>query len=167
MGWNTGLAELMKKQWASADGGVDFSFRGQTPTTQEDVKKILFGEEVTKMVKSGCLAEPMALLFKWGYYLTMEGCKSEWTEKAVSGYIKAMGYNIVLGDGCKMKKEMTVHGMVRIARKMAINSFQTNLRRNQEKVWGFRLLTGSLLEKSEPGQITEVVDIKDYLPKRY
>ena len=165
MGWNTGLAELMEKQWASADGGVDFSFRGQTPTTQEDVKKILFGEEVTRMVKSGCLAEPMALLFKWGYYLTMEGCKSEWTEKAVSGYIKAMGYNIVLGDGCKMKKEMTVHVMVRIARKMAINSFQTNLRRNQEKVWGFRLLTGSLLEKSEDGQITEVVDIKDYLPE--
>ena len=165
MGWNTGLAQLMNEGRLGDGGEVNFSFCNQMPATQEGVKKILVGDVVMKMVKSGNLAEPMALLFKWGYYLTMEGCKSEWTEKAVSGYIKAMGYNIVLGDGCKMKKEMTVHGMVRIARKMAINSFQTNLRRNQEKVWGFRLLTGSLLEKSEDGQITEVVDIKDYLPE--
>ena len=79
---------MMHNQVEGDRGGVNFSFCGKTPTTQEDVKKILFGEEVTQMVRSGSLAEPMALLFKWGYYLTMEGGKSDWAEKAVCGYIK-------------------------------------------------------------------------------
>ena len=44
--------------------GVDFSFQGKTPTTQDDVKEILFGEEVTKMMKGGNLSDPIALLYK-------------------------------------------------------------------------------------------------------
>ena len=63
MGWNTGLAKLMKPE-ENIRGGVDFSFRGKTPTTQDDVKEILFGEEVTKMMKGGNLSDPIALLYK-------------------------------------------------------------------------------------------------------
>ena len=73
MGWNTGLAKLIEPK-ENIRGGIDFSFRGKTPTTQDDVKEILFGEEVTKMIKSGNLAEPIALWYKCGYYLTTEGC---------------------------------------------------------------------------------------------
>ena len=47
MGWNTELAKLMKPE-ENIRGGVDFSFRGKTPTTQDDVKEIIFGEEVKK-----------------------------------------------------------------------------------------------------------------------
>ena len=38
---------------AGMDNGVDFSFVGRTPTTMSDVTNILFGGEVTKMVKEG------------------------------------------------------------------------------------------------------------------
>ena len=48
---------------------------------------------------------------------------------------------------------------------MAINSFQTNLRRKQKQIWGVRLLTSSLLETAEEGDV-ETVNIKDYLPQR-
>ena len=97
MGWNTGLEKLMKPE-ENISGEVDFSFRGKTPTTQADVKEILFGDEVTTMVKSGNLAEPMALLYKWGYYLTMEGCSLNWTSKATMDYIELKGYNVELGN---------------------------------------------------------------------
>ena len=81
-------------------GEVDLSFQGETPTTQADVKEILFRDEVTTMVKSGNLAEPMALLYKWGYYLTMEGCSLNWTTKATKDYIELKGYNVELGNEC-------------------------------------------------------------------
>jgi len=128
MGWNAGLKKLMKPE-ENISGEVDISFWGKTPTTQADVKEILFGDEVTTMVKSGNLAEPMALLYKWGYYLTMEGCSLNWTLKAIMDYIELKGYNVELGNECVMKKHMSIHSWNRIGRKMAINSFQTNLRR--------------------------------------
>ena len=62
-GWNEGLKELMNTDGADANEkggdnrGVDFSFGKKTPWTQGDVKDILFGEEVTKMVKSGSLED--------------------------------------------------------------------------------------------------------------
>ena len=126
MGWNTGPAKLMKPE-ENTRGGVDFSFRGKTPTTQDDVKEILFGEEVTKMVKSGNLAEPMALLYKWGYYLMMKGCLLNWALNATIEYIRIMGYNVELGNNCVMDKKMIIHSWNRIGSKMAIKSFQTNL----------------------------------------
>ena len=116
MGWNTGLATLMKPE-ENIRGGVDFSFRGKTPTTQDDVKEILFGEEVTKMVKSGNLTEPMALLYKCGYYLTMEGYSLNWTSNATIEYIRIMGYNVELGHNCVIDKQMTINSWNRIGSK--------------------------------------------------
>ena len=64
MGWNSALAQYMKltvnNKTEAENGGVDFSFRGKKPTAQKDVKNILFGEDMTKMVKSGNLEEPIA-----------------------------------------------------------------------------------------------------------
>ena len=111
------------------------------------------------------MAEPIALLYKWGYYLTMEGCSLNWATDATSDYIKSRGYNIELGCECVMDKEMSMHGWNRIGQKMAINSFQTNLRRKQKQIWGVRLLTSSLLETAEEGDV-EMVNIKDYIPQR-
>ena len=164
MGWNNGLERLMKAE-ENISGQVDFSFRGKTPTTQADVKDILFGDVVTTMVKSGNLAEPMALLYKWGYYLTMEGCSLNWTSKATMDYIDLMGYNVELGNCCVMEKHMSIHSWNRIGRKMAINSFQTNLRRKQAKIWGVRLLTSVLIETPDSGDM-EIVDIREFLPPR-
>ena len=164
MGWNNGLEKLMSAE-ENISGEVDFSFRGKTPTTQSDVKDILFGDVVTTMVKSGNLAEPMALLYKWGYYLTMEGCSLNWTSKATMDYIKLMGYNVELGNCCEMEKHMSIHSWNRIGRKMAINSFQTNLRRKQAKIWGVRLLTSVLIETPDSMDM-EIVDIREFLPPR-
>ena len=79
MGWNNGLSNEMPKNTSGAsaarrmDSGVDFSFKGKTPTTIKDATDIVFGDEVTKMVKDGNIATAGGLLYKWGYYLTMEG----------------------------------------------------------------------------------------------
>ena len=164
MGWNTGLAKLMKPE-ENISGQVDFSFRGKTPTTQADIKEIIFGDEVTTMVKSGNLAEPMALLYKWGYYLMMEGCLLNWTSKATMEYIELMGYNVELENSCVMEKQMSIHCWNRIGRKMAINSFETSLRRKQAKIWGVRLLTSVLIEMPDSGDM-EIVDIRVFLLPR-
>ena len=93
MGWNKGLEALMNTEGADADEkggdnrGVDFSFGKKMPFTQDDVKDILSGEQFTKMVKSGLLEEPIALVYKWGYYLTMEGSSSKWAIKATADFI--------------------------------------------------------------------------------
>ena len=84
-GWNTALKELTKKKEKSESRGnskfvPDFSFGDNRPYSQEDVRKILFGDTVVGMVKEGNLEEPLALLFMWGYYLTMEGCSLDWGE---------------------------------------------------------------------------------------
>ena len=80
-------------------------------------------------------------------------------------YINLMGYYIELGKNCIMEKQMSMHCWNRIGRKMAINSFQTNLRRKQMKILGVRLPTSSLLEMTDTGDI-ETVDIKEFLPQR-
>ena len=90
MGWKNGLEKLMKAE-ENISGEVDFSFRGKTLTTQADVKEILSGDEVTTMVKSGNLAEPMALLYKWGYYLAMESCLIELDIEGYNGLHRIEG----------------------------------------------------------------------------
>ena len=148
MGWNEGLYQISereksglaksvgrvkysgeKDQKSLLDHKIDFSFRGKTPTTQEDVKNILFGDEVTKMVLDGSFEEPMALLFKWGYYLTMEGCSLDWATTATEKYIHEQGYKIILGEECDGDQKMTLHGWKRYGKKNASNSFQTILRK--------------------------------------
>ena len=57
------------------------------------------------MIKSDNLAEPIALLYKWGYYLTMEDCSLSWTSNATIEYIKMIGYNIKLGNNCVMENK--------------------------------------------------------------
>ena len=79
IGWNEALAELTKRQTcrvSNKDVSVetDFSYYEKRPVCQEDALKILFGDEVTALVKGGQLEQPFVLLFMWGYYLTMEGC---------------------------------------------------------------------------------------------
>ena len=169
MGWNTGLCNEMPKRtggerssWGENDG-VDFAFRGKTPTTMEDVTNILFGDEVIKMVKDGHFAAAFGLLFKWGYYLTMEGCTSTWAEVATENYIQTHGFRVVLGNRCVGEKHMSSHGWHRIGRKMATNSFQTTLRRKQEKYWGVKLLTSELI-RNKSKENTSVIDLRDYLP---
>jgi len=148
--------------WGENDS-VDFSFRGKTPTTMEDVTNILFGDEVIKMVKDGHFAAAFGLLFKWGYYLTMEGCTSTWAEVATENYIRTQGFWVVLGNRCVGEKHMSSHGWHRIGRKMATNSFQTTLRRKQEKYWGVKLLTSELI-RNKSKENTSVIDLRDYLP---
>ena len=144
---------------------VDFSFRNKYPSTQEDVKKILFSDEVTSMVKSGRLEEPIALLYKWGYYLTMEGCSLNWAATATSDYIKSRGYHVELGHNCEGDTEMAVHSFHRYGTKAAVNSFQTTLRRLQDRIWGVRLMTSERVDSETVGN-TVVVDIGDFLPKK-
>ena len=115
--------------------GIDFGFNGRSPCTQADVKDVLFSDEVILMVKSGRHEQPMALLFMWGYYLTMEGRTSNWTmdgrttnwvEKATEEYINDHQYMVTLGKECAGEKPMTVHSWHRIGTKVAVNSFQSN-----------------------------------------
>ena len=82
-GWNLGLAQLMEIPVSTAAVAAaaatvrevesDFSFNGKGPTTQEDVKRILFSQEVIRMVHDGQMEQAIALLYKWVYYLTIEG----------------------------------------------------------------------------------------------
>ena len=58
MGWNVGLTELTNSANNNAmeqkkGRVVDFSFQEKRPTTQGDIKTILFGDTVTKMIKCG------------------------------------------------------------------------------------------------------------------
>ena len=137
-GWNTALEELTKKKEKSESHGnskfvPDFSFGDNIPYSQEDVRKILFGETVVGMVKENDLEEPLVLLFMWGYYLTMEGCSLDWAKKTTDTYINDKKYNIALGTGCSGNKSMTINGWHRIGRKMSVNSFQTQTRRDQQR----------------------------------
>jgi hypothetical protein len=71
----------------------------------------------------------------------------------------------VLGNECMGGKAMSSHGWLRIGRKLATNSFQTTLRRKQEKIWGKRLMTSMIIGTNESDNM-ERVDIQDYLPSR-
>lgn len=164
-GWNRALKELTQ-----ADGKpsatttmIDFGFNGRSPCTQDDVKDVLFGDEVSSMVKSGRHEQPMALLFMWGYYLTMEGRTTNWVEKATDDYIKDNKYMVTLGKECAGEKPMTVHSWHRIGTKVAVNSFQTQLRRLQRKHWGL-VFEGSKRCDFKDNDY-EVVDIGNYLPQ--
>ena len=114
-GWNRALKELTqadgKPSATTTHGsvGFDFGFNGCSPCTQDDVKDILFSDEVILMVKSGRHEQPIALLFMWGYYLTMEGCTTTWVEKATEEYINNHKYMVTLGKECAGEKPMTVH----------------------------------------------------------
>ena len=57
-------------------------------TTQDDIKHILFGPVVTVMVKECQLADPMALLYEWVYYVTMEGRSCDRIPVATFTYVK-------------------------------------------------------------------------------
>ena len=170
MGWNDGLARLVNEPMtpASADGetDVDFSFQGMRPTSQSDVKKYLFSDQVVAMVRKGNVAEPCALLFKWGYYLTMEGCTSSWSETTTSHYIYNRKYHVMLTEGCKGKKDCSAHSLHRIGRKMASNSFLQTIRVMQRQYWGFTLQTNHVIGGASEGGNTQVVNLEPYLPER-
>ena len=121
------------------------------------------------MVKDGRLEQPLALLFMWGYYLTMEGCTIHWATKATDRYIKDMKYKVVLGDNCSGERAMQVHGWHRVGTKMAVNSFQTQLRKQQKKVWGIMFKGAMKLDKVKHKDINsdlEIVDIGKFLPQQ-
>ena len=121
-----------------------------------------------RIAKSGALELPMALVFMWGYYLTMQSCSLKWELATTKQYIEECGYNVVLGDMCAGEKSMQKHGWVRIGLKLSVNSFQTSLRTNQLKCWGV-VFKGSLKIKEEKVQNDsryEIVDIGEYLPAK-
>ena len=172
-GWNNALADLTRgstkpSAMTSKDNTeVDFTFNGNSPVTQDDARSILFGTEVTDMVKKGRLEQPLALLFMWGYYLTMEGCTIPWATKATDRYIKDMNYKVVLGESCAGTRAMSFHGWRRVGTKVAVNSFQTQLRKQQKKIWGI-MFEGALKVDEKANQDInnelEIVDIGAYLP---
>ena len=175
VGWNEALAELTRRPTtmgvASADGSVatDFTFNGKSPVCQDDAREILFGDEVTGMVKRGELKQPFALLFMWGYYLTMENCGVEWAERSTEKYIADEKFQVTLVDGCAGGKSMKHHGWYRIASKLAVNSYHTQLRKQQKKAWGMTFeitMRTNAKAVTEDGSIFEVVDIGEYLPQR-
>ena len=64
----------------------------------------------------------------------------------------------MLEDKCKKEKMTSVHGFHCHDRKVASNSFQTSLRRLQEKYWQVRLLFDVPLKNFHEGNL-DVVDI--------
>ena len=101
------------------------TYDDEIPRSQGDVKRLLFLDAMTGMVKGGEYGIPMACLWMWVYYLLMEGCVSNWVENAVGDYITTAGYNIVLGTQHKGEAVASTHCFYRIGQKAATNSFQT------------------------------------------
>ena len=158
-GWNNALALFMRTC------GGDFAYNGHEPTTQADVQKILFSDELGlgKMTEEGGNLEIlMALVFKWGYYLTMQSCSSNWGRDTTVAYIQESKYNVVLGDECVGRRALAKHGMVRIGLKLCIGSFHAYLRVRQAKHWG--VVFEGRLKIDEKDSKYEVVDIGEYLP---
>ena len=158
-GWNNALALFMRTC------GGDFAYNGHEPTTQADVQKILFSDELGlgKMTEEGGNLEIlMALVFKWGYYLTMQSCSSNWEWDTTVAYIRECKYNVVLGDECVGRRALAKHGMVRIGVKLCIGSFHSYLRVRQAKHWG--VVFEGRLKIDEKDSKYEVVDIGEYLP---
>ena len=192
MGWNTGLADLMEvpstagePAYAAASTAsttsttsVDFSFGGKRPSCQGDVVKMLFDEQMGGMIKEGRYAEVFAVVFKWCYYLTMEGCSSSWATVATENYIKSRNFRVSLGTTSAMKEGCTnsrgkmlgskTHSWIRIGRKMASNSFIEGIRKKQERTWGVKLLTLKRISDTDDAQSgkRDVIDIGPYLPAR-
>ena len=95
MGWNNGLSDLMKIKPEDGEAAtpavaaasmakvesscvVDFLFKGRTPFTQDVFMKLLCSNEVCEMIRSRKYAQVFVLVYKWWYYLKMEGCSSNW-----------------------------------------------------------------------------------------
>ena len=175
-GWNLALAQLMKVTAPAAAAAEtvrevepDFSFDGKRPTTQEDVKRILFSEEVIRMVHDGRMEQAIALLYKWVYYLTMEGCKLNWISEATSEYMRSMEYKVELGRECARDIRLSMHSIDRIGKKSATNSFVTGIKREIQRKWGIEVLMSSVIHEDDEDLVSgkmEVVDIKSYLPRR-
>jgi hypothetical protein len=101
--------------------------------------------------------------------LTMEGCSIDWATKATTDYIQDMKYNVVLGTECSGSKPQKTHGWNRIGTKVAVNSFQTLLRKQQKKVWGLVFETQVKLDEDANKDVDsefEIVDIGEFLPDR-
>ena len=111
----------------------------------------------------------MALLFMWGYYLTMEGCSKKWELEATNQYIWYQKWNVVLGNNCAGDKSMFIHGWLRVGTKVAVNSFQTYLRKKQKKCWGV-MFEGSLKinegVRNDSKSNLKIVDIGEFLPAK-
>ena len=106
----------------------------------------------------------MACLWMWVYYLSMEGCVSNWVKNAVGDYITTSGYNIVLGKQQEGKAVVSTHCFYRIGRKATTNSFQTLVRRYQKLHWGVWLKANSLVDdNSPPNEHFQVIDIGNFL----
>jgi len=64
---------------------------------------------MTEMMKGEEYGIPMACLWVWVYYLSMEGCVSNWVENVVGGYISNAGYNIVYGAQLEREAVVSMH----------------------------------------------------------
>ena len=82
-----------------------------------------------EMVKRGEYGLPMACLWMWVYYLTMEGCECTWVQDFVNEYIESAKFLIKLGEQVNGDNVVTTHSFHRIDCKLATNSFQTVIRR--------------------------------------
>ena len=102
--------------------------------------KILFSDEITNMMKNCQFALPFALLYKWCYYLTTEGCRSNWATIVTDEYISNEQYKVVLGEMSSNDLGPNEHKWLCIGKKVASNSFQQVLRNKQKSVWGVTLL---------------------------
>ena len=140
------------------------TYGGEMLRSQGDVKRLLFTDSMTKMVKGGEYGIPMACLWMWVYYLSMEGCVSNWVENAVGDYILKAGYHIVLGEQQEEKSVASTHCFYRVGRKAATNSFQTLVRRYQKLHWGVYLKANSLIaDHDPPNEHFQIIDIGDFL----
>lgn len=167
-GWNDGLAKLMSEEGSAGVGGnvINFTFQGRKPTSQNDVTNWLFGggavnNIIDEMIKAENYAEPFALLFKWGYYLSMEGGHSTWADTAVNKYIKTKNFKVTLSNNSSGRKNIHRHMWIRIATKLATNSFHQSLRNGQESRWKMKMLIGTTSKHTGP---TVDVDIGEFLP---
>ena len=98
------------------------------------------------------------------YYLSMEGCVSNWVENTVGDYISTAGYHIVLGEQQEGKSVSSTHCFYRVGRKAVTNSFQTQVRRYQKLHWGVYLQANSLIaDHDPPNERFQIIDIGDFL----
>ncbi len=156
-GWNDAMARFMRTC------GEDAAYNGHRPITQADVQKILFSDELGLREEGGNLEIMMALVFKWGYYLTMQNCSLNWEWDTTAAYIRECNYNVVLGYECVGSRALTKHGMVRIGVKLCVGSLHAYLRVRQAKHWGV-VFEGRLKIDVKDSKY-EVVDIGDHLPE--
>ena len=97
------------------------------------------------------------------YYISMEGCVSNWVENAAGDYILTAGYHIVLGKHQEGKLVSSTHCFYRVGRKAATNSFQTLVRRYQKLHWGVYLQANFLIADQDAPNERLIIDIRDFL----